>query len=58
MSDALLPERKLPKLIVVAAFDRGEDGELFAVRGPAEQQHEERAIRTARSLASSEPVLG
>jgi hypothetical protein len=41
MSDALLPERKLPKLIVVAAFDRGEDGELFPAYGPAEQQHEE-----------------
>ena len=53
MSDALLPERKLPKLIVVAAFDRGEDGELFAAYGPAEQQHEERAIRTAKSLAAN-----
>jgi hypothetical protein len=52
MSDALLPERKLPKLIVVAAFDRGEDGELFAAYGPAEQQHEERAVRIAKSLAT------
>jgi hypothetical protein len=52
MSDALLPERKKAKLIVVAAFDRGEDGELFAVYGPAEQQHEERAIRTAKSLVT------
>ena len=43
----------MPKLIVVAAFDRGEDGELFAAYGPAEQQHEERAIRTAKSLAAN-----
>ena len=26
MNDGLLPERKMPKLIVVAAFDRGEYG--------------------------------
>ena len=52
MSDALLPERKMAKLIVVAAFDRGEDGELIAAYGPAEQQHEERAIRTAKTLAT------
>ena len=37
---------------MVAAFDRGEDGELFAAFGPAELQHEERAIRTAKSLAT------
>jgi hypothetical protein len=42
----------MPKLIIVAAFDRGEDGDLFAVYGPAEQQSEERAIRTAKSLGT------
>ena len=47
------PQRKLPKLIVVAAFDRDEDGELFAAYGPAEPQHEERAVRTAKTLAAS-----
>jgi len=41
-----------PKLIVVVAFDRGEDGELFTAFGPTEQQREERAVRTAKGLAS------
>lgn len=50
MSDGLLPERKMPKLIVTAAFDRGEDGELFPAYGPSEQQTEERAVRVAKSL--------
>ncbi|WP_256753532.1 hypothetical protein [Mesorhizobium sp. Mes31] len=44
--------RKSPKLIVVVAFDRGEDGELFPAFGPADQQSEDRAIRTARALAA------
>lgn len=43
---------KNPKLIVVVAFDRGEDGELFPAFGPADQQSEDRAIRTAKGLAS------
>ncbi|MBX3584750.1 MAG: hypothetical protein KF810_22980 [Rhizobiaceae bacterium] len=42
----------MPKLIVTAAFDRGDDGELVAAYGPAEQQSEERAIRTAKMLAT------
>lgn len=52
MSNGLLPQQKMPKLIVAAAFDRGDDGELFPVYGPVEQQNEERAIRTAKSLAT------
>lgn len=49
---SLLPERKVaPKLIVVAAFDRDEEGELQAVFGPAESISEERAVRTAKGLA-------
>ncbi len=52
MSVHVLPEPKLPKLIVVMAFDRGEDGELFTAFGPADQQTEERAIRLAKGLAS------
>ena len=51
MSTATPPQQKLPKLIVVMAFDRDEDGELVTAFGPAEQQSEERAIRTARALA-------
>ncbi|MEI9412014.1 hypothetical protein [Mesorhizobium salmacidum] len=52
MSDHVLPSQKKPKLIVVVAFDRGEDGELFPAFGPADQQSEDRAIRTAKALAS------
>ena len=44
--------QKNPKLIVVVAFDRGEDGELFAAFGPADQQSEDRAIRAAKGLAA------
>lgn len=51
MSDHVLPGQKKPKLIVVVAFDRGEDGELFTAYGPADQQSEDRAIRTAKALA-------
>ena len=42
---------KMPKLIVVVAFDRDEEGELQPVFGPAEMQSEDRAIRTAKGLA-------
>lgn len=48
---SIAPPPKMPKLIVVVAFDRGEDGELVDAFGPAEQQSEERAVRTARGLA-------
>ena len=51
MSDSLPPQSKKRKLVVVAAFDRGDDGELVAVYGPAESTDEGRAIRTAKSLA-------
>jgi hypothetical protein len=41
-----------PRLIVVAAFDRDDEGELQPVQGyPAEQQSEERAKRLAQTLA-------
>jgi hypothetical protein len=51
MSEHILPGQKKPKLIVVVAFDRGDDGELFIAYGPTDQQSEDRAIRTARALA-------
>lgn len=51
MSDHVLPGQKKPKLIVVVAFDRGDDGELFTAYGPNDQQSEDRAVRTARVLA-------
>ncbi len=49
---SILPTPKMPKLIVVTAFDRDEEGELQAAFGPAEQQTEDRAIRTAKGLAT------
>ncbi|WAX97807.1 hypothetical protein N7E70_001420 [Aminobacter sp. NyZ550] len=52
MAECITPQQKMPKLIVVAAFDRDEEGELQATFGPAEQQSEERAKRTAQALAS------
>ncbi len=51
MSDAILSQQKMPKLVVVMAFDLDDDGVLQVVFGPAEQQSEERAIRTAKALA-------
>ena len=53
MSDHVMPEQKKPKLVVVVAFDRDDDGELFTAYGPADQQSEERAIRTAKGLSSN-----
>lgn len=52
MSGNLMPQQKAPKLIVVTAFDRDETGDLQPVFGPAEQQTEERAVRTAKGLAT------
>lgn len=47
------PKQKLPKLIVVMAFDLDDDGQLETVFGPQDFQTEDRAIRTAQSLAST-----
>ena len=44
-------QAKLPKLIVVMAFDRDEEGELQTVFGPVDQQSEERAVRIAKGFA-------
>ncbi|TPL79720.1 hypothetical protein FJ941_19355 [Mesorhizobium sp. B2-3-13] len=46
-----MSSQKKPKLIVVVAFDRAEDGELFTAYGPTDQQSEDRAVRTAKALA-------
>jgi len=51
MAESVLPQQQTPKLIVVTAFDRDEEGSLQTIYGPAEQQSEERAIRTAKALA-------
>ncbi|MCO5083896.1 MAG: hypothetical protein M9955_19840 [Rhizobiaceae bacterium] len=47
---SITPQPKLPKLIVVVAFDEDEEGELQIAFGPAEQMSEDRAIRTAKAL--------
>lgn len=49
--DRMSDQAKHPKLIVVVAFDRDEEGELQPAFDPMEQQSEDRAIRTARALA-------
>ena len=49
MSEATAPK---PKLIVVAAFDKDNEGELQPAFGPADQQSEDRAVRLAKALAT------
>jgi hypothetical protein len=48
---------KKTKLIVLAAFDRGEEGEFIPVFDPRQIDTEERAIREARLLATSHPTV-
>jgi hypothetical protein len=49
----ITPQQKLPKLIVVVAFQRDDEGELQTVFGPQDFPTEDRAVRTARSLAET-----
>jgi len=49
----MTPQPKLPKLIVVMAFDRDEEGELQTVFGPSDQQSEERRYASPRVLPTS-----
>ncbi|HEY6630940.1 MAG TPA: hypothetical protein VIZ90_05785 [Rhizobiaceae bacterium] len=51
--DKFLDKRRQPRLIVVAAFDRGDNGSLVPVYGPAQEQSEDRAVRIARKLAEN-----
>lgn len=51
MSESIPSGRSAPKLIVVMAFDRDDDGELVTAFGPTDQQSEERAVRLAKQLA-------
>lgn len=51
MSDHVLPQRRMPKLMVVMAFDKDDDGNLYTAFGPADQRTEERAVTLAKSLA-------
>ena len=45
------------KLIVLAAFKRGEEGEFIPVFDPRQVDTEERASREARLLATSYPSV-
>jgi hypothetical protein len=53
MSVGQLPVPKAPKmkLVVLMAFDRGEDGELLPAFEAREMPDERRAVQTARELA-------
>lgn len=53
MSVGQLPEPKVPKmkLIVLMAFDKGEDGDLTPAFEAREMPDERRAIQTAKEMA-------
>ena len=53
MSDNFPPQQKARKLIVVLAFDRGEDGELGPAFDPIQFDSEERAVRQAKAIAGN-----
>lgn len=48
-----LPEQKAPPttLIVLVAFDKGEDGEMLPAFEPREMMDERRAIQTAKEMS-------
>lgn len=48
----ILPERKMPKLIVVAAFNRDEEGDLKPAFEPRQMQSEDAAVRFAKMIES------
>lgn len=52
-----MTEQKLPKLIVVVAFDRDETGEMQTVFGPQDFQSEDRAVRQAKQLATQHAAV-
>ncbi len=45
------PPPKMPKLIVVMAFDRNDNGELVTAFGPQDYASEDRAVQQAQTLA-------
>lgn len=44
------PQQKMPKLIVVAAFDRDVEGELVPAFDPREMQSADAAVRFAKMI--------
>ena len=52
------PETKMPKLIVLLAFQPDENGDLQPAFEPREMQSEERAIREAKVMAATGQYAG
>jgi hypothetical protein len=48
----ILPQQKMPKLIVVAAFNRDEEGDLKPAFDPRQMQSEDAAKRLAKTIES------
>lgn len=48
----VLPQQKKPKLVVVAAFNRNEDGDLVPAFDPRQMQSEDAAKRLAKMVES------
>lgn len=49
------PKARKSKLIVLMAFDKGDDGELLPSFEPREMPDERRAIQTAKEMATRHP---
>ncbi len=48
----IVPQQKMPKLIVVAAFNRDDEGDLKPAFDPRQMQSEDAAIRLAKTIES------
>ncbi|MBT1160208.1 hypothetical protein J1C56_32275 [Aminobacter anthyllidis] len=48
----VVPQQKMPKLIVVAAFNRDEEGDLKPAFDPRQMQSEDAAVRLAKIIES------
>lgn len=48
----ILPAQKMPKLIVVAAFNRDDEGDLKPAFDPRQMQSEDAAVRLAKLIES------
>lgn len=48
----VLPEQKIPKLIVVAGFNRDDEGDLKPAFDPRQMQSEDAAVRFAKMIES------
>lgn len=48
----IVPQQKMPKLIVVAAFNRDDEGDLKPAFDPRQMQSEDAAMRLAKTIES------